>query len=35
MLNFSVISNNWANKLPPEISLIDCPNMGSPTDLKA
>ena len=35
MLNFSVISNNWANKLPPEISFIDCPNIGSPTERNA
>ena len=35
ILNLSVISNNWANKFPPEISLIDWPKIGSPTDLNA
>ena len=33
--DLSVISNSCANKLPPEMSLIDCPNIGSPTDLNA
>jgi len=35
ILNFSVISKSWANRFPPEISFIDCPKIGSPTDLKA
>ena len=35
ILNFSVISNNCASKLPPEISLIVWPKIGSPTDLNA